>query len=269
MNKSEKKTQGGLPSWFPMLAGIGIIGGGLYLWSKSSTDGGGGGGAGIPKETWEIIQWWKAEQDALDSYVDQVTNGYANALTDDQQLYVDDRQAEITYKEFMIGQQYKYILQREENERIRNLGLYWMIPGTLGLIGILYVVVKLINKLPPRRPPSDPKNPSQTFESVEAQKAFLAENYTYDYSVARIAVADTYWRQIPAISKLQFASYYNLPFLVDPNGEPFELGELDYSSLNALMESWNDAVAHGWFAAAVAALALAVTAAVLIPVVAV
>ncbi|MDM7999980.1 MAG: hypothetical protein QUS33_08270 [Dehalococcoidia bacterium] len=189
----EKKEE---TPWLPILAGLGLMGAGLFLWARQEAEGGQNENPDqMSEEQQRLLVALQEKWAEAVNYHNQITaNG--RLPTDEEARHYDMLMESIEVEEKTIEWVNKTIFIREQQKFWHDLGLYVIIPSILGFMFIAGVVAYWIYKRPPP-PPKCPKDGLQV-SSPEELKAHIEADHKITTDTAALQAARAGWNLQPS-----------------------------------------------------------------------
>jgi hypothetical protein len=168
-------NQGKKSSLVPLLAGAGLIGGGLYLWLKSSNS--------RPQIDEQLIPILVGKWQNADEYLDLVYAEGRIPTTQEMNIYsamIEDMALEEHQLTPGSGEADAAEAAEAFSRNIYHLGLYVVLP-IAGMIAAAVFASWWKNKRPPTQPPTCPKD-GQQFSSPEALQHHVEQDHEANQS---------------------------------------------------------------------------------------
>lgn len=196
---AEQKKAEDKKDWLPILAGLGLVGGGLLLWygtKDTQADDSVPDDNGIPDaQQNRLLQILQNKWASIAEYQDRI---YANGRTPSDQEFgvLESMHQDAALEEQSIKETYRVEFARAAEDFARNLGYYVVIPGVIGFLFAGAIAYWWRHRRPPTQPPSCPKD-GQTFSTPEGFQAHVHQDHSVTTDVNKLIQADAYWQTQP------------------------------------------------------------------------
>ncbi len=194
---AKKRDERGAANLLPLLAGLGLMGIGGYVWYKSTNPGGGGGNP--TEETDKLIVAMNRKIDAMTLYHTQIYGEDGLRVPSEAELNSLGMMAEAmrTEEEGLVTIE-KTRYRDALAHTFQDLGLFVILPIVAGFISIGGMIYWDRHKRPPsQRPPTDCPKCGASLPDADAAMAHVENSHEATTDESAIAAAASLWSNQP------------------------------------------------------------------------